>query len=203
VDIDKFDTDVSKEEARRMLNLNIDGKIVVYAGHLYPWKGVYILIEASKFLDATVVLVGGLEEDVNKVKRYIKSNKIDNVHVVGHVEPSKVPLYLKAADVLVLPNSAQDKRSVYYTSPLKLFEYMASRRPIVASDLPSIREVLDESCAIFVTPDDPKSLSYGIKKVFKDVELADRIADLAYNEVKFYSWISRAKKILYMIKKGG
>ena len=196
VDIEKFDISVSKEEARKKLNLDTNEKIVVYTGHLYPWKGIYTLLEASRFLNAMVVLVGGLEEDVNKVKEYIKTNNIDNVLIVGHVEPEMVPVYLKAADVLVLPNSAKDLRSVYYTSPLKLFEYMASKRPIVASDLPSIKEILNEENAILVEPDNPKALADGINKVLNDTKFAESIAENAYCQVTKYTWDERSRAVL-------
>lgn len=196
VDISKFDIDVQKKDARKKLGTPVNDKIVVYTGHLYRWKGVYTLIDASKYIDAQIILVGGLEDDIKKVQKYISKNNIKNVRMVGHVTPGEVPLYLKAADVLVLPNSAEDKRSIYYTSPLKVFEYMASRRPIVASDLPSIREILDESCAVMVAPDTPEALAEGINRVLNDNELADNIAKNAYSKVKRHTWTERSRTIL-------
>jgi len=201
VDIEKFDIDISKEEARKKLNLNFKEKLAIYTGHLYPWKGVYTLVDASNFLNAKVILVGGLKEDIKKIKEYISKKNINNVVVLGYVEPREIPFYLKAADILVLPNSANDVKSIYCTSPLKLFEYMASKRPIVASNLPSIGEILNNSNAILVEPDKPETLAEGIKKVLGDKKLAKKIADKAYHDVRKYSWESRAKKIITLVMK--
>ena len=203
VDIGRFDIKISKRDARRKLGLDINSKLVVYTGHLYPWKGVYTLIDAAKYIDAEVILVGGLDEDVKNARRYVSENRIRNVKIAGHVEPWMVPLYLKAADVLVLPNSARDVRSRYYTSPMKLFEYMASRRPIVASDLPSIREILSEKSAVLVEPDNPEALAEGINKILDDKNAAESIAERAYNMAKRYTWKNRAKSILKICAKSG
>jgi len=122
---------------------------------------------------------------------------------VGYVQPPIVPDYLFAADALLLPNSAKAKIASHYTSPLKLFEYMASRRPIVASDLPALREVLrDGENAVLVEPDDPKALAERIKTVLDDSGLAKRISEQAYSEVSQYSWEERARRIVRFVRLG-
>ena len=107
-----------------------------------------------------------------------------------------VPLLQQAADVLVVPNSAKFDISRLYTSPLKLFTSMTSGVPIVASDLPSLREIVDERTAIFFSPDSSDSLRSAILKIKNDKELAQTIAKNATIEVQKYSWINRAQKIL-------
>ena len=123
VDFKKFDIDISRIAARKKLDLPLDKKIVVYTGHLFKWKGVDVLAEATGMLEDTLVLfVGGMERDVLKFsKRFVE--KV-NMKVLGHRPYSEIPYYLKAADVLVLPNTAKDNVSKFYTSPLKLFEYI-------------------------------------------------------------------------------
>lgn len=86
-----------------------------------------------------------------------------------------------------------------YTSPLKLFEYMASGKPIIASDLPSSREVLTENMAHFFRPDDPESLTNTINEVITNISEADKRARQAFVEVAQYSWASRAQKIVEFI----
>jgi len=204
VDLKKYDLNISREYARRRLKIDRKSKIVMYTGHLYPWKGVYTLIDASKYLgsEVRVVLVGGLDEDIKKIREYIKKERdIRNVDILGHVNPAEIPLYLKAADVLVLPNSGRYEKSLYYTSPLKLFEYMASRRPIVASDLPAFREILNEDSAVFFKPDDPISLAESIKRVLRDRKLAEKISENAYKIVKKYTWENRCREILKFVRK--
>ena len=204
VDLRKFREETGKEKAREKLSLPIYKKIVCYTGHLFPWKGVYTLADSAKSLQQCLfVVVGGVYHDVRRFQEYLNAEGISNVEVVGYVQPPIVPDYLFAADALVLPNSAKAKIASHYTSPLKLFEYMASRRPIVASDLPALREVLrDGENAVLVEPDDPKALAEGIKRVMDDSHLASRINEQAYNEVRQYSWEERARRIIGFVRLG-
>jgi glycosyltransferase involved in cell wall biosynthesis len=117
------------------------------------------------------------------------------VTFTGLVEPARVPELLARADVLVLPNPAS-AISTRYTSPLKLFEYMAAGRPIVSSDLPSIREILrDNVNALLVAPGDPMALASAIDRLLRDPALAARLARTALDEVPSYSWPRRAERL--------
>jgi glycosyltransferase involved in cell wall biosynthesis len=95
----------------------------------------------------------------------------------------------------VLPNKKGNIVSEKYTSPMKLFEYMASGIPIVASDLPSLKEILDDSNAVFAVPNDPRSFAENIKRVLNDIMLAQRISSKAKQDVLKYSWRERASSI--------
>jgi len=202
VDLEYFDIKESKEDCRGKLNLSVKRNIILYTGHLFAWKGIYTLVEASKFLTdkELIVVVGGMEYDQNKIKEYIDKNKLKNILLIKHQPPTEIPYYLKAADVVTLPNSGQKKISIHYTSPIKLFEYMAAKKPIVASDLPSIREVLNPANATLVPPDVAYDLAQGIKKVLTDAEFSEMIVTQAFAEVKKYTWQKRAEKILNFIK---
>jgi len=165
VDLSLFKNPLTKKQARQELGLPQEQKIVLYSGHLYEWKGVRVLAQASESLDSGthVYFVGGTDNDINEFEEYTGRSKLNRVHHLGRVAHDEIPKYLAAADVLILPNSAKFNISKFHTSPLKLFEYMAARRPIIASDIPSLREVLDESMATFFIPDDPLSLAKKIK----------------------------------------
>jgi len=197
VDLQRFKEETGKERAREKLGLPIDKKIICYTGHLFPWKGVYTLADSAKLLQQCLfVVVGGMDDDIRRFQEYLKAEGISNVEVVGYVQPSIVPDYLFAADTLVLPNSAKAKIASHYTSPLKLFEYMASQRPIVASNLPSLREVLQNGeSAVLVKPDDPEALAEGIERTLSDAELAARIGRQAREDVVQYTWEERAVNI--------
>ena len=202
VDLANFQFPISNFQYRGELGLPVDKKIVMYAGHLYEWKGASTLLQVAKSLQATTnnllfVFVGGTEHDVKKFKE--QAARVENVMILGHKSQSEIPKYLAAADVLVLPNSAKFKISQLYTSPLKLFEYMASSRPIVASDLPSIREVLNDNLAFFATADDADSLAAKISEVITNPKEAMKKADLARAEVVKYTWQNRAEKILHFL----
>ena len=200
VDLKMFDKPPSKTAIRKELNIPLSKKIVCYTGHLYDWKGVQVLALAMKgFINDDVIcyFVGGLEEDVERFKKFIKKNNIQNIIVVGHVPPILVPKYQIAADVLVLPNIRIGLSE--YTSPLKLYEYMASKRPIVASDLPALREVLDEKTSVLVAPNNPEALAKGIKMVIDDKKLAKKLSKNAYRNIIEYDWQERAKNIIKFI----
>lgn len=201
VELKDFDISITKKEARKKLGLKVDGNIVVYTGHLYGWKGVDTLALAAEKLpeDTLVVFVGGTDLDVKNFKNIYGTAK--NISIVGHMEHSEIPVWQKAADVLVLPNTAKEDISKYHTSPMKLFEYMASRRPIVATDIPSIREILDDTKAVIVSPDDPSAMAKGIAEILEDDARAKIITEKAYQDVESHTWDKRAKRILDFMTK--
>lgn len=196
VDIEQFSIQVTKAEAREQLKLPMDKKLVLYTGHLYSWKGADTLAQAAGLIDGNirVAFVGGTEKDIQRFKE--KYGHIKNVDILGKKLHHEMPLYMRSADLLVLPNSAMEDISRLYTSPMKLFEYMASGTPIAASDLPSIREVLDESSACFFRPDDSRDLARAIDETFERYAQAQERAKVALEEVREYSWQKRAEKIL-------
>jgi glycosyltransferase involved in cell wall biosynthesis len=172
---------------------------VTYAGHLYAWKGVDVLLEALARLEGVRgVIVGGHERepDLGRLRELAKSLGIaDRVRFTGLVTPPEVAAHLREADALVLPNPAS-AISTRFTSPLKLFEYMAAGRPIVASDLPAIREVLrHEQNALLVAPGDPDALAAAVRRLLDDRALADRLARAAHEAAGEYSWDKRAERL--------
>ncbi|MSR71085.1 MAG: glycosyltransferase [Candidatus Taylorbacteria bacterium] len=196
VDLDLFGTQISQKEAREKLNLPFDKKIVLYTGHLYSWKGAETLAEAAKEFDENTLFlfVGGVEPEFSRFIAQYKN--IANIRALSFQKHERIPLYMKAADILVLPNSAKSLMSRSYTSPLKLFEYMASGRPIVASDLPSIREVLSEKNAVLATPDDAHSFALAIRIITNDQQKARILSGQALQDVEKYTWAKRAEYII-------
>jgi len=178
---------------RRKLGLPTDKKIVLYTGQLYGWKGVQTLADAGTFLDTDtdIIFVGG---SAKHQVDFRTRNSDHNIALLPQQTYDRVPLYLKSADVLVLPNTAKEAISNLYTSPMKLFEYMASGVPIVASKIPSICEVLNDTNAILVEADNPKALSEGIRKAF-DHTISRKLAEQAQKDSLRYDWSVRAEMI--------
>lgn len=188
-----------KTEARKKIGIpGQTAHVVCYTGSHLPGKGVEVLVESARYLpaDTQVLLVGGSAESIEKYRRYCQQEGLKNVILHGFVPPSQIRDYQWAADVLVLPNTdvALDSQ---FTSPLKLFNYMATRRPIVASNLPVFREILqDHNNALLVTMNNPQALAQGIMTVLKTPELAQKLAENAWHLARQYTWQNRAKKVL-------
>ncbi|AEF95798.1 glycosyltransferase family 4 protein [Methanotorris igneus] len=197
VDLQRFDINISKKDAREKLNLPKDKTLITYTGSLQNWKGYGTFLKSYKYLknkeNIIYLTVGGNNEQIKVLKEKYKS---DNIVFIPYVENSKIPLFLKASDILVIPNSAKYEISVKYTSPLKLFEYMASRRPIIASDLPSIREIVSEEEVLFFKPDNEKDLAEKIEYLLNNKDLIEKLAKNAFEKVKNYTWEERAKRII-------
>lgn len=173
--------------------------LIVYAGHLYPWKGVDVVLRSLPLLpEVALKIVGGFpsERDLPRLQALARDLGVtERVTFTGLVDRARVPALLAAADILVLPN-VPVSASAGHTSPLKLFEYLAVGKPIVASDLPAIREVLrDGQNAVLVEPGRPDALAAGIRRVLEDRTLAERIARGAFDEAPDYSWDRRAERI--------
>ena len=119
----------------------------------------------------------------------------DRVTFTGWLPPPSVAAELARAHVLVLPNT-RTLISDRYTSPLKLFEYLAAGRPIVASDLHAIREVLrDQDNALLVEPDSPSALATAVRRLTSEPALARRLAAKAFDDAAYYGWATRAERI--------
>ena len=201
VNLSRFTVSESKEACREKLQLPPHAKIVLYSGHLYARKGAQIFADAAAQLDMNTlcIFVGGTKEDIADFREKYGTQK--NMIILGHKPHDEIPYYLSAADVLVLPNSAKNEDARLYTSPMKLFEYMASGTPVVASDVPSLREVLTEENALLVTADEPKAFTHGIELLLSDEVLAGKLAARAKEDVKMYAWQKRAEAVLKQIQK--
>lgn len=181
-----------------------DGRFhVVYAGNLFRWKGVFVLADAAAHLPANyqVEFIGGSIEAKQPFQAYVaESNRSGKVVMRGYLPPQEIPRALAAADVLVLPNSAMRDVSATFTSPLKLFEYMASGRPIVASDVDAVRDILvHDRNALLVPPDDPWALAGAIQRVCEDPSLGARLAAQARRDVEGSTWDARAARIAQFV----
>jgi glycosyltransferase involved in cell wall biosynthesis len=193
--------------ARKKLGIKNQSKIFGYVGTLKTMgmeKGVATAIRCLKNLpvEYSLYVVGGEKEDIEYYKKISDNEGIsDRVIFAGKVSHGDVPLHISACDCLVAPFPENEHYS-YFMSPLKIFEYMASKRPMVVSDLPSLREVLrDGDTALFIRPDNSADLAQAILKVCSDTDLYKKLSENAYKDVlENYTWKKRAEKILSFIR---
>ncbi|NTV37906.1 MAG: glycosyltransferase family 4 protein, partial [Anaerolineales bacterium] len=113
----------------------------------------------------------------------------------------RIPLYQSAADILLMPygrsisgSSGGDIANVY--SPMKMFEYLASGRAILTTDLPVLREVLDESMAVFATPGDVDSWASALSELLADEKRRQALGQHGRTAAERYTWVERARKAL-------
>jgi glycosyltransferase involved in cell wall biosynthesis len=146
-------------------------KIVLYAGNFESYQGIPLFLEASALVDeksVSFLLVGGNPVHVKEMKKKASElNVSDRVHFTGQVAPSEVPLYMAMADVLVSPRTAGTN------TPLKIYSFLKSGKPVVATNLWTHTQVLSEKIAVLVEPE-PKSLAGGILFALFDREASER-----------------------------
>jgi len=173
---------------------------ILYLGSLHPWKGVPTIIEAMQHMDqAVLTIAGGNEKEIAALKEKTTQQGLgDRVRFAGYAAPKSRFALIAEHDICVLPLTKTSIGS-RYTSPLKLFEYMAMNKPIVLSDLPSVREVVDESCVFFARSGDASSFAEGLRAVLSDLQAAGRVAGHARQRALTHTWDTRAETILRTI----
>lgn len=200
-DLDRINK--NKNQLRNELGLAPDKKIITYSGALFENKGIEeILYCASKYEDYLFLFIGGIKKQIKKYESYMQSQfqkKLPNVIFTGYLKHDKIGLYLKASDILVAPYPTKGY-TVYHLSSIKLIEYMASKVPVIASDLPSIRNVSSENELTFVQPDNKDDLCEKIKLVFDNYEQAKSKAAAAYQRTEDLSWTKRTEKIIDFLR---
>jgi glycosyltransferase involved in cell wall biosynthesis len=184
---------------------------IYYVGQLYPWKGAGLVVEmAARVPEAKVVIVGGQtnwtqdDPDIAALAERARALGVaERVELRGHVPYDRVPEALADASVALLPLPDEPVARLF-TSPLKLFDYMAAGVPIVASDLPALREVLRHGeNALLARPGDPGAFADAVRRLLADPGLAARLGRQARADVMGYSWDARARALLDFFGEAG
>lgn len=193
VDVDRHALS-TREDARRFLGLGSE-PLILYAGQLHAWKGIPTLLSASRLLPEgnQIMLVGGLPDEIARWRQAVPDAR---AAFVGQRPHKEIVQWLAAADVCLVPTSGKTREGRHFTSPIKLFEALRAGCPIVASDVPAIREIVDERVALLVPPDDPEVLVSGITAVLSDPAAALERAAHGQARVRDWSWDERALRIL-------
>jgi len=174
------------------------GRHIVYAGSFFPWKGVQDLVTAAAHLPGCrITLIGGSPERIREYQAQVEPGGAEVVFA-GHVSHAEALAALSRACIAVLPNRAEPNS--LWSSPLKLFEYMAAGCAVVAADLPSVREVLAQNEAVWVPPGDPVQLAAAIRRLTSDPERAHRLGERLREKARAYTWESRAQKLVALMR---
>lgn len=172
---------------------------LIYVGQLYPHKGVDLLLRALAGVPrASLTIVGGLLDDPNRARLEalaVELGVAGRVHFTGPRPYREVPALLARADIALLP-LAEGIVARCFTSPLKLYDYLAAGLPIVAVDFPTVREALrDGENGLLVPPNDPAAMAVAINRLIDDPALAARLAHQARQDAAAYTWDRRAERI--------
>jgi glycosyltransferase involved in cell wall biosynthesis len=199
IDLERFANLPEPEEARRQLGLP-EKPTAGYTGHLYAGRGTALLTELARRLPKVQFLwAGGREAEVRAWQERLKAEGLTNVHLTGFIENRQLPLYQAAAEVLLMPyeraiSGSSGGDSAGYASPMKMFEYMACRRAILSSDLPVIREVLDETNAVLCPPEGGTAWTEALSTLLADEAKRNALAMQAWQDVQAYTWLERARR---------
>ncbi len=206
VDIERFEASPPIEQAKQQLNINPQTFTVGYAGNLYQGRGIELIIElAERMPEIAFLIVGGKPQHVEQYRQIARDRHLKNLNWVGFVANSQLPLYLAACDILLMPyqrtirvhNNEGDISN--WISPMKMFEYMAARRPIISSDLPVLHDILNEKNALLVTPDALDEWLRGIEHLRHQPQIGIELAQHAYRDVQQFTWKKRVGRLLEQI----
>jgi len=196
IDYQEFQKPRTKQQAREQLQFPLDKKIVTYTGRLYKNRKIENIIAlAERFKEAIFLVVGGPNNQSNSFKQVALSKNIDNIIFTGQIPHEQVSDYLFASDILLALWSSEVP-TINYCSPLKLFEYMAAERIIVAHGFPTIKEVLThDKNAILVKPDSIDDLIAKTEEALNltnETSMANHACKLVMEK---YTWQKRVVKI--------
>lgn len=192
------------EDAPPLHRANRGRFTVGYTGSLFPGKGAENLVRiAADCRWADFIIAGGPADRARALAHECKARGLDNVRVLEPIGPTASRRLQQACDVLVAPFSRRVESDsgddiARWTSPMKIFEYMVSGRPMVVSDLPVLREVLRPDVdALVVPPEDPDALIAALALLREDASLGQRLATSASKRaLAEHTWLVRAERVL-------
>ncbi|MDB9312346.1 glycosyltransferase family 4 protein [Spirulina sp. CS-785/01] len=177
-----------------------DQHLVVYAGELLQFKGIDLLIEiAQQMPTVQFALAGGKESQIQHYQQILQNQAIHNVTLVGYLPHHRLASFLQAADLLVYPHLSGEAAS--FTSPMKLFDYLAAGRPIVATQITPLQEFqTSDLVATWCSPDCSEALRQGIQKTLQQYPQWSIESIHSWDTVKKYSWEHRIEQTLEYVE---
>lgn len=181
---------LNAEEARQKLGLPA-GPVALYVGRFYKWKGLEVLAPASRLLAAKGVMtlvLGGTKDEFERI-----FGDSAQMHF-AQAKPADVRQWMQASDVLLALGTAKNQESNRYTSPMKIFEYLATGRPVVASATEALKDLVPGDIAYYCAPDDPSALAEAVMHALENP--AEDAAQKRIELARAHTWRARSRRIL-------
>lgn len=201
VDRAQFNPTVSGAPVRRALQIE-DRFVVGFVGWIRPWHGVDMMLDALAALrdelpklELLIVGDGPALQALQQQSRAL--NVAERVHFTGPIARAAVPAHIAAMDVAVQPDVTA------YASPIKLFEYLAMAKAVIAPDKPNITEIVaDGQTALIFSPRDSATLIRHIALLYRDRELMHRLGRSANEliDARGYHWQGNARRVIDIVR---
>ena len=189
-------------DVRAQAGIAADAPLVLYTGTFEAYQGLDLLYAAMRTVlnrvpQARLLMVGGHPDQIARAKVEAAAAGVDESTIFAGEKPAEdMPLYLQAADVLASP------RSRGKNTPLKIYQYLRAGRPIVATNLLTHTQVLDDQIAVLTDPT-PEAYGDGLTRALTDRDLAARVsraaADLAATKYTYEAYLERTREVLSYI----
>jgi glycosyltransferase involved in cell wall biosynthesis len=194
----------NQKMCRKDLGLPLDAPYICFSGNLAPWQGVEYAIEAMPTIierksNARLIIVGGGVQKEYLERKASELNLKDHVIFTDRVNYHDVPKYINATDICVAPMTTGREKSG--SSAIKIYEYLACGKPVIASNVPNIEFIQKNDCGLLVPKDDPDAMSKAIITLLNDPERRMKMGERGRKlVVENYSWINTARKITDMLE---
>ncbi len=190
----------ARQDLRERLGLPVAGAIVCFSGSLYPGRGIeHIMYCAERFRDIFFLIIGGSPDDMEPYRAMAVRNSLRNMRFTGHIPATALPGWLAAADIVLMPYTSASAHA--YMSPMKMFDYLAAGKTIIAADFPVVREVLrHDHNAVLVEADSAECLARGLQWALDNPGAAAAMAARARSDAAQYAWQLRAERYLSFVR---
>lgn len=174
---------------------------LLYVGPIHPSRDIETVLEAFHILyqknqDLELKMVGGISGDFDKMMRFIKSRGMeDKVEFKGEIQHKEVIDLIEDSDICLCPlRNTIDKR---FTYPIKVFEYLAMGKVVIAANLPGVAEIIDHGeNGLLVNPEDAKALADAVIEVQKNDLLREKLERNARPSVERFDWDSINSRVI-------
>ncbi|MFA6408159.1 MAG: glycosyltransferase family 4 protein [Candidatus Paceibacterota bacterium] len=187
-----------KSQARIKLGLSLEEPIMLYIGRFYEWKGLEIIPRAAALSPMIRwQMVGDTRERFADV---VKESLPENLHFAGGRPYGEMPTWIAAADAVLVLGTKRDEQSYRWTSPMKLFECLATGRPIVASATPAIKDAIATGAALLYEPDNAEDLADKARQAVTPSAQTIALVNEALHIAPAHTWSGRAKRVVHFIE---